>query len=250
MDIVFDKRIRSAERWYWRSFDHDQSLLGEFELVQNNVKKQLSEYFQNHRINFNIIDIQDTDYLTPLQKLVEGEPKSVIVIEDNEITRKHPIFQSLSTISADILLLCVTPWHNTIKMLGAVDPLHEHARPLNIDEHIVHILRQWNEKLVTEWSIAHCCFISSVLYKHEKTILKMHREEFSAFAKKLKVSSTNMHFLQGHPEDALDHYIKINNIDILVIGLVARSVLEKMWIGSTTVALMHNPPCDILLVSH
>ena len=250
LEIVFDKRIRSAERWYWPSFDHDKALRQEFELAQKNTKNQLSTYLLSHHIDFHITEIEDSDYLTPLKKLVDGSPQCLVVIDDNGPSQRHPIFQSLATLGADVLLLSAISWNKKIKMLGAVDPLHEHARPFNIDEHIVNVLREWNQKLTTDWSIAHCCFIASVLYKHEKTILKMHREEFSNFAKSLKISNDKMYCLEGLPEKSLKSHIRKNNINILVVGLIARNVLEQMWVGSTTVALMNNPPCDMLLVTH
>jgi nucleotide-binding universal stress UspA family protein len=132
--------------------------------------------------------------------------------------------------------------------LAAVDPLHEHARPDELDDNIVSLTKVWATSLKSSWVIVHCCYIASVLTQYKSKLITMHREGFSAFAKRNRLHNEQCVLLEGIPEDALSSYVEKHHVGILVIGLVARNTLEQFWVDSTTSALLCSPPCDLLLI--
>jgi nucleotide-binding universal stress UspA family protein len=78
----------------------------------------------------------------------------------------------------------------------------------------------------------------------------MHHEGLNIFAEKNRLPDEQCVLLEGIPEDALSSYVNKHHVDIIVIGLVARNKLEQFWVGSTTSALLCDPPCDMLLIKH
>ncbi|MFT5756998.1 MAG: nucleotide-binding universal stress UspA family protein [Alteromonadaceae bacterium] len=76
----------------------------------------------------------------------------------------------------------------------------------------------------------------------------MHQEGLKEFAEQFNIKKSQYTLLDGLPEDALKSYIHNNQIDILSMGLVNRSALDKFWVGSTTSHFLYEPPCDLLLI--
>ncbi len=53
----------------------------------------------------------------------------------------------------------------------------------------------------------------------------------------------------GHPDVKLREYAEENDIDLLVVGLRGRSLMESLFLGSTTERVVRSAPCPVLSVS-
>ncbi|WP_413700173.1 universal stress protein [Psychromonas sp. KJ10-10] len=201
-------------------------------------------------IKAEVIICPSIDYAKILNKEIAKNANSLVVIEDSQPAKRHPIFQLLTQINAPILLLSNKTWKHPLNIVGAIDPLHENARPETIDDSIVEMMRHWGRDLKAKPTIAHCCYISPVLSQYKKKIMAEHQEALKAFSRKLQLNKDQQVLLDGQPEDILPSYVKNNQVDVLFIGLVARNKLSQFWIGSTTSALLTTPPCDLLLIKH
>jgi len=247
--IIIDASVQSAGRGYWHLLEDKEALSKELMATIAKKEVQLHEYFAMNAIKVEVVVSQSTAYLTKLNSDINNAP-SLVVIEDNIVAKRHPIFQQLTEINAPVLLLSNSPWKHPINILAAVDPLHEYASSGRIDDNIVSFTQHWASKLLAKWTIAHCCYIDSILTKYKNNVLAMHRDSLKVFEKKLRLPHEQCVLLEGKPEDALASYIHKHHIDILITGLVARSKLEQLLIGSTTTALLTEPPCDMLLIKH
>ncbi len=245
--VLIDKRVKAFERWYWPQLDPDNTLMNDSEAKFNQLKETLTKNFSQRGIQTTISGVEKTDHLTSLNQVLDDD-NSLVMIEHQNDDKKHAIFQSLHLINASTLVLTDKPWSTPLNMIAAVDPLHENARPENIDEHIAELLKEIATQSKARWTVIHSCFIASVLYEYEKRILEMHKDEFNDFAKRMKIDKSHICLIEGQPEEALETYIKKNKVDIMIIGLVARNFIEQMWVGSTTTALLDDVPCDMLLV--
>jgi universal stress protein E len=58
----------------------------------------------------------------------------------------------------------------------------------------------------------------------------------------------NRHLIGGHPTDAIALTVKQILADILVLGCISRSGLQRLLIGNTAGQLIYRVPCDLLMV--
>ncbi|TYK64246.1 universal stress protein [Colwellia echini] len=248
LKIIIDVKVKSTERWYWHSMV-DDSLTSNEGLAAIVQKKQvLQKALSMSAIKAEIITTESSEHVKIINAEVAKANNSLVIIEDAAAKLRHSIFQRLTEIDAPVLLLGKKVWNKPIKMIGAVDPLHEHDRHAKIDEHIVSQLKAWAKSLTVKWQIVHSCYISSVLYGYERKVQQMHQSALKEFAKKNNVSVEQYTLLEGLPEEAVESFINKNHIDILFIGLVNRSMVDKFWVGSTTTHFLYEPPCDLLLI--
>ena len=255
LKIIIDASTQSTGHGYWHLLNDNDALSAELMTSIDKKQTQLLKFFSMNAIKVEVTINQSTDYLTLLNTEVTNNANSLVVIEDNIVSKRHPIFQQLTNINASVLLLKNKRWkqpvlNSSINILAAIDPLHENARPEKIDDNIVSLAKNWADILKAKFKIAHCCYVSSVLTQYKNKVLTIHREGFHDFAKKNHLQNEQCVFLEGMPEEALLSYIHQYHTDILIMGLVARNKLEQLWIGSTTTALLNSPPCDMLLIKH
>ena len=54
--------------------------------------------------------------------------------------------------------------------------------------------------------------------------------------------------LAGHPHEELTKYAVVNEIDLIVLGVRGHSLVETMFVGSTTDRVVREAPCPVLSV--
>jgi universal stress protein E len=54
--------------------------------------------------------------------------------------------------------------------------------------------------------------------------------------------------LKGETDLTISNYAKHNEIDIITMGAVARSVIDRLLVGSTIEHVVDHVDCDVLLV--
>jgi Domain of unknown function (DUF4136)/Universal stress protein family len=58
----------------------------------------------------------------------------------------------------------------------------------------------------------------------------------------------NRHLISGHPADAIALGVAQIRADILVLGCISRSGLQRLLIGNTAEQLIYRVPCDLLMI--
>ncbi len=75
------------------------------------------------------------------------------------------------------------------------------------------------------------------------------RERISQEIDALGISvPTEIHLTAGHPDEAIREYIDEHEIDLLVMGTLARHGVEGLLIGNTAERLLQKVPCSVLAV--
>lgn len=246
--IIIDASAQLKGRGYWHLLQ-DKATLPDETMEKISLKQQqLLNFFKMNAINVDITVNKSSDYLTVLKTCFSEKTKNMVIIEDQLIQKRHSIFQKLTEIPAPILLLNNKPWVQPMSIVAAVDPLHEYARGGRIDQRISAFVTTYADILKANWKLAHCYQVSSLSSIYKNKILSIHKDGVIRFAKAERIEPSKCLLLEGEPEVALTRYIKHNNVQLLIMGLVARNKLEQFWIGSTTTALLADIPCDILLI--
>jgi universal stress protein E len=73
-------------------------------------------------------------------------------------------------------------------------------------------------------------------------------DAFQRFAAAQQLPPERRHWREGSPMQRLIELVEQQAIDLLVLGAAHRSALDRLFLGSTSEALIGRVPCDVLLV--
>jgi universal stress protein E len=73
-------------------------------------------------------------------------------------------------------------------------------------------------------------------------------DAFAGFAATHQVGTERRHWLEGNPAQRITELVQSLEIDLLVLGSAYRSGLDRLFLGSTSEAVLDRVACDVLLV--
>jgi universal stress protein E len=80
------------------------------------------------------------------------------------------------------------------------------------------------------------------------TMEQTQRERFEGFADRYGVPAERRHFLGGPPGEALARLAAQSGIDVIVLGSVHRTGVERLMMGSTAEVILDRVPCSVLAI--
>lgn len=150
-------------------------------------------------------------------------------------------------------------------IVAAVDPTHSHDKSAVLDQLIVvranqigdqssgevHLLHTY-QRLIGIGSAATRTFkpIELPIEELDRKTKEEHRQKLDALASANNIDRDHTHQLPGSTRDILPTFVRANNVDVVVMGALARWSLKRAIIGSTAERVMDHLPCDILLVKN
>jgi universal stress protein E len=149
------------------------------------------------------------------------------------------------------LLLCrsAAPYSGT-RVLAAVDPGGHGLRPSTLDVNIVNLAALVAAMTSGSVKVVHC--LREPLLATRPAVLRAEllrvRNLLRHLAAGAGLSSRAARVVYGEPAAALAELIGADAVDLVVMGTVVRGPVRDRLIGSTAERLMHEVPCDMLLV--
>jgi universal stress protein E len=136
-------------------------------------------------------------------------------------------------------------------VLAAVDPLHEHDKPAQLDHTIFNFAQALAS--VTGGNLhvvhSHAAPMGIELPPRVREMVKReHAEAMSKFLAQRDVASSNVHLVEGFPYESLPRAAVDFAADFIVMGAVARRGLAKLFIGSTAERVLDRLPCDLVII--
>lgn len=146
---------------------------------------------------------------------------------------------------------------------AAVDPTHEKDEAAHLDHLIVKQALAVSRKVGGEVHLVHSYQpVSGVGAEATKTFKPIrlpadelrkraeadHRDKLAVLAESTGIARERVHLLPGAPREVLPWFARDRNVDVFVMGAVARWSLQRSVIGSTAERVMDHLPCDILVV--
>jgi universal stress protein E len=183
--------------------------------------------------------------------------------------RKHPIhrrpfyagtdWQLVRHASCPLLLSRCNEWSSTPRIIAAVDPLHRHGKPEDLDRSIL------------QAGAAMCTGSTGRLYVFhafepilrgrggremeplpvefaEATLEGAHNAAVEALVEDLPEIPTHVRIAEGRPEDKLPEFAAEIGADLVIMGAVARNPLHRVFIGSTAERVLDRLESDILVI--
>jgi universal stress protein E len=169
----------------------------------------------------------------------------------------------IRTCPVPLLLTKRAAWAPTPRILAAVDPGHANDKPAVLDYRILDYASLLAQRLGGELHALHAyvplavataaalddspttiTFSAEDLAFEEQRNRKRLRELVSEYA----VSDTNLHVEIGGPVEVLPRAAGAVHADIVAMGVISRSGVQRAFIGSTAEDVLEQLPCDALIV--
>ena len=153
-------------------------------------------------------------------------------------------------------------WREKPVIVAAVDPVHAHDKPAQLDQriierardlanefngslHVIHTYQRIEEiGARATWSFKPVKLSVADL---DAKIRKEHRQALDALIAECDLDSEHVHMLPGRADEVLSSYAMANNASLVVMGALARGRIKQRIIGSTAARALDHIPCDVLV---
>jgi len=148
-------------------------------------------------------------------------------------------------------------------VLAAVDPVHEHDKPAELDHQILSLAEAVCSAVKGQLHIFHAFDPAPAIAMATATMLapisapvdelveeleQQHRKALDVLMDSQSLKGFTLHFHQGAPQPLLIALAGQIKADFVVTGAVSRSGLKRAFIGSTAERVLDHLPCDLLVV--
>lgn len=169
-------------------------------------------------------------------------------------------WQLIRACPVPLLLTKATPWAQMPQVFAAVDPGHVNDKPGLLDEEIVECAAVLSKRLDGRLHLLHAYVpavasvvaatpvVSAVLVDGLVKEEQVMRSEIAELAARFDVAAQHLHLEAGTPTEVLPRLASKLQADIMVLGAISRSNLQRAFIGSTAEDVLEYLPCDMLIV--
>jgi universal stress protein E len=147
-------------------------------------------------------------------------------------------------------------------ILAAIDPWHQNDKPASLDGRIVDAARTMAELQKVSLHSVHAYqplldFVTGSAFApiaipvsacDEGAQMAMIRRHFKAFNSAHRIAPRLSHLKMGDPMYVLPTVARSLSAQMVVMGAIARSRIDRLLIGSTTEQVLDALPCDVLIV--
>lgn len=162
-----------------------------------------------------------------------------------------------------LLLTRATVWPGRPTVVAAVDPGHLNDKPALLDRQIL----EWGQYLAGRLDgalhVVHAYVPLSIAITAAEGIAPMasaltpealafedseKRKQLSALTGPYGIDAGHIHLDLGVPSELLPRMAAELKADVLAMGAISRSGLQKIFVGSTAERVLERLPCDVLIV--
>lgn len=145
-------------------------------------------------------------------------------------------------------------------MLAALDPLHTHSKPADLDARIVRLTQILSTALSGTWHVVHatgapprgtqpadpsCAITSASLRENTRSQVGT---TVADLLERLSAAPVSLRLVDRPPSQAIVQTAHDLNASIVVMGAVSRSGLKRVLIGNTAEHVFDALSCDLLVV--
>lgn len=201
-----------------------------------------------------------------LVREVLREGIDLVVAESHRHTRTARVL--LTNTDWQLIRLCPCPVlfvktarpYDRGRVLAAVDPMHAHAKPANLDERIMAVGNDLaaafngrlhavhNYLLGTPFSSGALLDTVSLPISVTELQLKEVRKAYDRLLEPYALTARRRHLRPGSPVREIPAVAEDIQAVVVVMGAVSRSGLKRLFIGSTAERVIDRLPCDVLII--
>lgn len=142
---------------------------------------------------------------------------------------------------------------------AALDPVHASDKPAHLDHLLIEATQQLGQYFAAPPYYLHSyaplpkglVFDPDLLNDYDAYVLRTkqkHQDVFEKLLAEYAVPVAQQHILEGFAEDTIPEFVQEQDIDLLVMGAIARGNLESAVIGHTADRVLQHVECDLLVV--
>lgn len=145
------------------------------------------------------------------------------------------------------------------RICTALDPLHSADKPAALDHRLIRASQSLQMQLGLQGDYVHALapmphslmFDAEVAQAYDdyvKRSTQEHRQAFDTLLGQYPIAQEHAHLLEGFAEEAIPRFVHTHNIDLLVMGAIARGHLDSLLIGHTAERVLERVECDLLVL--
>lgn len=147
-----------------------------------------------------------------------------------------------------LLLVKDKDWGDSITVMAAVDPMHSHNKPLQLDHALINASCLLADQVGGDCHVVHAYAEAARPFAVAGKIKEEHESAFSELMNEFNLPQDHCHLIDEAPVDALKHYGEKINSDVIVMGAISRSRLREALVGSTAEEVLDFIKTDILII--
>ncbi|WP_439886132.1 universal stress protein [Pseudomonas sp. MBLB4123] len=144
-------------------------------------------------------------------------------------------------------------------LCAALDPLHSADKPAALDHQLISAAMDLGEQFGLQPHYLHChaplprslVFDAELVTNYEDYVTRstaQHREAFEQLLGHYPIALPDTHLVEGFAEEVLPNFVGERQIDLLLMGAIARGHLDTALIGHTAERILDNVTCDLLIL--
>jgi len=176
---------------------------------------------------------------------------------------KNTDWQLIRACPVTLLLTKPNPWSRVPRIFAAVDPGHANDKPAVLDNRILDCAALLAKHLPGELHLLHVYLPASIVaaaasgtppapitISQEELAReeRQQRERLRNLITEYRVADEHVHLKVGGPAQMLPHMAGALRADIVAMGAISRSGLQRVFVGSTAEDVLEHLPCDALIV--
>jgi universal stress protein E len=161
-----------------------------------------------------------------------------------------------------LLLAKKAPWPSSPVVVAALDPLHAHDKPAVLDRQLIESAQLIAKMLNGSVAALHVHALPGALEAMgdaaaaatlttaplpESPSLEEIAGSLAQLLEPYGVPPDRQHVETGRPADGIVAFATDRNADLVVMGAVSRSRLERFFVGSTAESVLDRLPCNVLV---
>jgi universal stress protein E len=169
----------------------------------------------------------------------------------------------IRTVEKPLLLAKPRSWPPRLRVIAALDPGHINDKPAALDQAILQWSRRLTDQQQGELHAVHAYVPLTVAATAGALVAPMastltpeamefedheKRRELREMTARYAVPPENLHLELGVASDVLPRKAEQLGADLVVMGAIGRSGLQRLFIGSTAERVLEKMPCDVLVV--
>jgi len=223
----------------------------------------LADIARNHNVEVSTEAVWDKHAGTALLNYLKDKPADLVV----KATHHQNVLQRTFFSQTDwelirhcpvpLLLTKSTAWHDQIMITAAVDPVQTNDKPDFLDDHIIEYGQKLQKELHGQLQLLHVYdpaplmiyldqpAINSANVSEE--IRQQHKDALEELAKRTGIEPENAKLEVGSPVQVIPDFLYEHDVDIVIMGAVSRSGLERWLLGHTAEKVLDRITVDILI---
>jgi universal stress protein E len=168
-------------------------------------------------------------------------------------------WQLIRHASCPLMLVYPREWPSVPRVVSAVDPMHRHGKPEDLDRRILDagacICRHGGGDLYVFHAfepifraVGGAVLEPLPVEYAEATLEGAHNAAVEALMEGLRETTANVRIAEGKPEEKLPEFAVEIGAHVVVMGAVARNALQRIFIGSTAEKVLDVLACDVLVI--